>query len=730
MNLPVRLSGGRSDKRSSRARCLRRVTVLGLALLALAAQEASDHTPYRATVRGTVWIRTGRVLRDGKPLYPGGSGTGWIADRDRKLVITNHHVVAGQGGVVYDTVSLTFPVFRPEGQLVSEKSYYEEESNPGARPRVGRVIDTDPKHDLALIKLDSLPDGALALPLAPQGAQPGERVHSVGGNPVSSQALWVYTQGVVRQVYARGTRLQSGREVDYRLIETQSPINPGDSGSALVNDRGQVVGVNSSIDPTSHLVSHAIELDEVKLFLRRAEAWLTPASAEDFKNRGIHYLHAGRNAPAIEDFTRALAGRPEDVGLHRLLGTARLHAGQIDPALDELTYAVTHDPRDSLAWRTRGQALAGKGKLEEALRDLERAEALNPGDPELYQARAVIYERLGRWPEAVECYTDVLDLEPNNAPAHLLRGNAYARLHNDAEAIDDYSRALALGSRTEALFLCRAQAYCRTGDYTKAASDCAVVLQQGGAPHKPLALTIFGEVFAGKGEHARAIPLYDQALKLDGRLARAYDARGLSRSALNDLPHAIADHTQAIQLASKTDPAARAASYFHRGMARTRAGRTSPAEYPRALEDFDRALQLDANLAAAHLARAEVLRALHHHDEAQAALDRLLQREPKNAAAYNLRGLLHADRQRYAEAVPDFTKSLQLGRSPEAYYNRGRAVQALGRHREAVADFSQAIALYAGYVAAYQARGESYEALGQARQAASDREKVSQLKQK
>jgi tetratricopeptide (TPR) repeat protein len=418
------------------------------------------------------------------------------------------------------------------------------------------------------------------------------------------------------------------------------------------------------------------------------------------------------------------------VSLRRLLGTARLNAGEIDKALDDLTRAITRDPRDAVAWRTRGQALARKGKLEEALRDLQRAEALNSGDPELYQYRAAIYEKLGRWPQVIDSCTDVLTLDPKNAPAYLLRGDAYATLRRYEEAIKDYSLALALGHRTEAILLRRAQAYCRTGDSEKAANDCAVVLQQGGAPQKPLALTILGEVLARKGEHIRAITFYDQALQLDGRLARAYDARGLSRTALKDFVQAVQDHTRAIQLAPKTNPAAVASYYHNRGMALSRAARSSPESYARALDDFGRAIQLDADCAAAYLARADVQRTLHQYDRALAGLDRLLQRDPKNAAAYNVRGLTLVDLEHYALAIEDFTKALQLGRSPVVHYNRGRAAQQLGRHREAVADFSQAITLRPDYAAAYQARGVSYEALGQPKQAESDREKVAQLQKK
>jgi serine protease Do len=106
-----------------------------------------------------------------------------------------------------------------------------------------RVIGTDPSTDLALIKLDV--DGVLPyLEFADSdGVQIGEWVLAVG-NPFNLTST--VTAGIVS---AKGRNINI-LEGDYSIesfIQTDAAVNPGNSGGALVNTRGQLIGVNTAI---------------------------------------------------------------------------------------------------------------------------------------------------------------------------------------------------------------------------------------------------------------------------------------------------------------------------------------------------------------------------------------------------------------------------------------------------------------------------------------------------
>jgi Trypsin-like peptidase domain len=183
-------------------------------------------------------------------------GTCWLVDRQRGLALTTQHVVGHAAeAVVY------FPAYR-DGAAITELAYYHRQ----VAALRGRVIHREVGRDLALLRLDALPNDVKAIPLAAQSAGPGDTVHSVGNSGVREGTLWRYTAGNVRSVYRAQLLLETG-QVEARLVETQSPINPGDSGGPLVNDRGELVGVVAITEKQTHLVSFNVEVQEVKAFL-------------------------------------------------------------------------------------------------------------------------------------------------------------------------------------------------------------------------------------------------------------------------------------------------------------------------------------------------------------------------------------------------------------------------------------------------------------------------------
>jgi serine protease Do len=142
----------------------------------------------------------------------GGMGSGVIVSPDG-YILTNNHVIDGAREV---TVTL-----------------------PDKREFTGRIAGTDPKTDLAVVKVDGT-----NLPFVPWGdsskLQVGEYVLAVG-NPFGLSST--VTLGIVSAL-GRG-RMGITQYEDF--IQTDAAINPGNSGGALVNTRGELVGINTAI---------------------------------------------------------------------------------------------------------------------------------------------------------------------------------------------------------------------------------------------------------------------------------------------------------------------------------------------------------------------------------------------------------------------------------------------------------------------------------------------------
>ena len=146
-----------------------------------------------------------------------GLGSGVIVGADG-YILTNHHVVDGADSIRVDLID--------------------------GRALAARVIGSDSPSDLALLKIDATKLHALALGDS-NAVQVGEVVLAVG-NPLGvGQTV---TMGIV-SAKGRSTGLGDGGYEDF--LQTDAPINQGNSGGALVNTRGELIGINSQILSTS-----------------------------------------------------------------------------------------------------------------------------------------------------------------------------------------------------------------------------------------------------------------------------------------------------------------------------------------------------------------------------------------------------------------------------------------------------------------------------------------------
>jgi hypothetical protein len=227
---------------------------------------------YQQTLKSTTWI----IRPDAQGFM---TGTGVLVDHDRRLILTNYHVVGEER-----ECTVFFPQIQ-NGKVITDRAHYFNRQNEiGLK---GRVVAIDRKRDVAIIQLPSRPDGVQPIEFAGESVVPGSEVQSIG-NAVASDVLWVFTSGTVRAVYPKKFRTEVG-EHEFTVIETQSPINPGDSGGPVVNNEGKLVGISQSLREQARLVSYCVDISELKAFL--AEDWKpAPLAVADLMNKtGLQY---------------------------------------------------------------------------------------------------------------------------------------------------------------------------------------------------------------------------------------------------------------------------------------------------------------------------------------------------------------------------------------------------------------------------------------------------------
>ena len=140
-------------------------------------------------------------------------GSGVIVDARKGYILTNNHVIEHA-----DEIRVTLR---------------------NGETRKAKLIGTDPETDIAVIRIE--PEGLTALPLADsEELQVGDFVVAIGNPFGLGQTV---TLGIVSAKGRSGLGIEGFED----FIQTDASINPGNSGGALVNLRGELVGINTAI---------------------------------------------------------------------------------------------------------------------------------------------------------------------------------------------------------------------------------------------------------------------------------------------------------------------------------------------------------------------------------------------------------------------------------------------------------------------------------------------------
>ena len=201
---------------------------------------ATEIAVYKKAAPATVLVATDRNLGSGAVIGPAGD------------VLTNWHVVR-------DARRLTV-FFKPEQGADMRRDL----------AFAATVVKTDPVADLALLRLTNPPGSLVALALGdPAAAQVGENVHAIG-HPDGE--AWTYTTGIVSQIRPDYRwRGEDGAPHQATVIQTQTALNPGNSGGPLLNDRGELLGVNTFRKGGEGL-NFAVAADAIEAFLAEPAA--------------------------------------------------------------------------------------------------------------------------------------------------------------------------------------------------------------------------------------------------------------------------------------------------------------------------------------------------------------------------------------------------------------------------------------------------------------------------
>ncbi|MEP7158707.1 MAG: trypsin-like peptidase domain-containing protein [Chloroflexota bacterium] len=216
---------------------------------AVTTDESQDLTDVVALARASVVTITAQGMSSGRfsPFNMPSSGVGsGIVVSSTGLILTNYHVVEGAQRLTVATAD--------DQQLIAT------------------VVATDEAHDLAVIRAD----GGTLTPMAlgdSDKIEVGQTVLAIGS------PLGEFTETVTRGIVSALDRSitvadeQTGQPKRLSgLIQTDAAINPGNSGGPLIDERGQVVGINSAVSRAAEGIGFAIPINAAKQLVDEASS--------------------------------------------------------------------------------------------------------------------------------------------------------------------------------------------------------------------------------------------------------------------------------------------------------------------------------------------------------------------------------------------------------------------------------------------------------------------------
>ena len=274
------------------------------------------------------------------------SGSGIIIGKNdtELLIVTNNHVVSGAKELsVY---------FNSDGDAADDSNVIS-----------AKIKGTDPNKDLAVIavKLSDIPDETMeSIKIATVGdssaLKVGEPVVAIGN--AYGYGLSV-TSGIVSALNREVTVQSDGQNITNKLIQTDAAINPGNSGGALLNMKGEVIGINAAKYSSTEVegMGYAIPISQAQDIINELMNKKTRVAVDE-ADQG--YL--GIQGQNIDETAASMYGMPRGIYVYKIVedsaaSKSDLREKDIITKFDGQTVRTMADLKDMLTYYKGGDTV-------------------------------------------------------------------------------------------------------------------------------------------------------------------------------------------------------------------------------------------------------------------------------------------------------------------------------------------------------------------------------------
>jgi tetratricopeptide (TPR) repeat protein len=500
----------------------------------------------------------------------------------------------------------------------------------------------------------------------------------------------------------------NGRELVYTSFS-----QPGMSGGPILDQQGRLIGIHNASETK-------LEADDASgavfpIYLGRslgipistflglaAQAKITPNLLK-VENSPPSSLSPSAIQSVLSD---SVLGQPDSnaTAFEWLKYGNRLwRLGQFQEAVVALDRAIKLKPNFYQAFYVKGLALSGQDKFSEAITAFDAALNLEPRFYEALRLKAQMLEQLKRYPEALATIDKAIQIEPKDPLFYSLKGDLLFQLKQYGPANAAYTQGLSL-KPVYYTYMQRGRARFNAGDYQGAYADYDKAIMQ--QPNDYFSYIGRGTMNSTQGKSQAALEDFNQAIRFIPAASPykpiIYLSRGLVLFGNKDLNGAITDWTSALNssIPSKTDPSIIAQVYMGRALAYAQL-----KDLPKAIADMNQLIELQPKNATAFYNRGDFYTQSGDPQRAILDLNQAITLQPDYADAIQTRGLAKQSLKDFEGATADFKKaetllSATIAKDPNnintatVYVHRANTRLGMGNKQGAISDIQTVADLF------------------------------------
>jgi len=311
-----------------------------------------------------------------------GLGSGFFISSSG-IMVTNYHVLDG--------------AYRADIKTLDGREY----------PIVA-VLAKNQQVDLVKARVNIPRDQVTLLPLAEQEPVLADRIVVIGSPLGLDQTVSEGIISAVRDAPAFG-----------KVFQLTAPISQGSSGSPVLNQKGEVVGVVSFQVTEGQNLNFAIAVN------------------------ALRHLPMDAKPTSLAEWTLGNSGeRPAMAAELCRKGTRLTLEGQYKEALTYFEEAAETHPDDPNTWYGLGSCYAGLDQQDDAVKAFRQPIVADPDNIEAHFLLAMYYNSLGRYEQAIASLQEVLRIDPSNLQGRFELGQVYGILERREEQIDELETLL------------------------------------------------------------------------------------------------------------------------------------------------------------------------------------------------------------------------------------------------------------------------------------------------